>query len=57
MRSAITTMLVGVLFLTTGTSSRAQAQVVTWGDAFDVAQNWIALIIEKEGSWGGAERA
>jgi hypothetical protein len=52
-----TIMLMGVLLIAVGMLSPAKAQMVTWEEAFDVAQNWIALIIEKEGNWGGAETA
>jgi hypothetical protein len=53
----MTIMLMSVLFITTGMSSPVQAETATWEEAFTVAENWIALIIEEEGTWGGAETA
>jgi len=37
--------------------SPVQAEVVTWEEALTVADNWITLIIQNDGDWGGAEWA
>ena len=48
----LTTWL-GLLILT----SSVQAEMVTKDQALIVAKNWITLIIEKEGDWGGSKMA
>jgi len=53
----MTILLTGVLLIAIGIPSSARAQTVRSEEAFNVAQNWTALIIAKEGSWGGAETA
>jgi len=40
-----------------GLSSPAQAEIATMDDARTVANNWITLIIEQKGDWGGSEIA
>lgn len=49
--------LTSILFTILAIVSPATAQPVTPVEAATVAHNWITLIIEKEGSWGGAESA
>jgi len=34
-----------------------QSQMATMGEALNVANNWVALIIQKKGDWGGVQTA
>lgn len=34
-----------------------QSQMATMGEALNVANNWVALIIQKKGEWGGVQTA
>jgi hypothetical protein len=56
MRS-MTAMLLDIFLVVVGVLSPARAETVTMDEAVNVAQNWIALIIDKKGSWGGGETA
>jgi hypothetical protein len=38
-------------------SSKAQATMATEAEALTVAQNWVTLIVQKKGDWGGSEVA
>jgi len=50
-------LLASVLLATVVSLTPAKAQLVTPEEAMMVAQNWVTLIVEKEGTWGGAEAA
>jgi hypothetical protein len=50
-------LLTRFLFVSAGMLSPARAEMVTCEEAFTVAENWVALVIDHEGTWGGSETA
>lgn len=56
MKRLVLTILIASLAVM-GLSSPVIAEMATMDDALTVANNWITLIIEKKGDWGGSETA
>ena len=56
MKRLISTTLITFLMVM-GLSPPVLAEMATMDDASTVANNWITLIIEKKGDWGGSETA
>jgi hypothetical protein len=54
-RLALTTLITFLVVM--GLSPPVVAEMATMDDASTVANNWITLIIEKNGDWGGSETA
>ena len=54
-RLIFTILIVCLAIMYTGLSARAQ--MATMDEALTVANNWITLIIQKKGNWGGSETA
>ena len=53
----LVSMTLIALLVVIGLSSPVLAEMATMDDASTVANNWITLIIEKKGDWGGSETA
>ncbi|HIE31875.1 MAG TPA: hypothetical protein EYP67_05790 [Methanosarcinales archaeon] len=56
MKRLVSTTLITFLVIM-GLSPPVMAEMATMDDAQAVAKNWITLIIEKKGGWGGSETA
>lgn len=54
-RLTITILIVSAVV--TGLATPVQAKMATKNDALKVANNWVSLIIQKRGDWGGSETA
>lgn len=53
----LTITIISTLLAVMTLVSPVQAEMATMGEALTVADNWVALIMQKEGDWGGSETA
>jgi hypothetical protein len=56
MKKSLLALLIALLAITS-TRDAALAQMVSLDDALTVAENWITVIVNKKGSWGGSDTA